>query len=284
MIWLRSFFKRSSLLSSVTFGTPIRSSHLLANPLNTRQVLVDWLHSLFRPKLRSHSYRKTSEMSFFSLGKDTFKVPMKMHSDNRQRVVQRMIAAGAAKEGVIVVQGGAAGYRDATDHEHLFRQESFFHYLFGVKESECFGAIDIHNNKSILFIPRLPVEYAVWMGKIQPPSYFQELYAVDSVRYADEITSVLKDELKASVLYTLKGKNTDSGNEHLEAKFEGIQDFKVNSDLLYPEIVECRLIKSEDELNLMRYVNRISSEAHMEVMRQAKAGLAEFQAVSKPTS
>ena len=46
-----------------------------------------------------------------------------------------------------------------------FLQESFFHWTFGVKEPDCYGAIDIDNGTSILFIPRLPKEYIVWMGK-----------------------------------------------------------------------------------------------------------------------
>ena len=47
------------------------------------------------------------------------------------------------------------------------RQESFFHYLFGVDEEDYFGAIDIASGEATLFMPRLPSSYAVWMGQIQ---------------------------------------------------------------------------------------------------------------------
>lgn len=32
---------------------------------------------------------------------------------------------------------------------------------------------DISTGKSILFAPRLPAEYAVWLGKIKPLTYFK---------------------------------------------------------------------------------------------------------------
>lgn len=37
--------------------------------------------------------------------------------------------------------------------------------MFGVKEPDFFGALDVDSGKSMLFIPRLPEEYVVWMGK-----------------------------------------------------------------------------------------------------------------------
>lgn len=44
-------------------------------------------------------------------------------------------------------------------------QESYFHWAFGVREPDCYGAIEVDTGKSILFIPELPEEYLVWMGK-----------------------------------------------------------------------------------------------------------------------
>ena len=43
-------------------------------------------------------------------------------------------------------------------------QESYFMWLFGVMESDFYGAIDVDTAQSILFMPRLPASYAVWMG------------------------------------------------------------------------------------------------------------------------
>ena len=44
-------------------------------------------------------------------------------------------------------------------------QESYFHWLFGVTEGDCYGAIDVATGRTTLYIPRLPAEYAIWMGE-----------------------------------------------------------------------------------------------------------------------
>ena len=44
-------------------------------------------------------------------------------------------------------------------------QESYFHWTFGVLEADCFGAVEVDTARSILFFPRLPPAYAIWMGK-----------------------------------------------------------------------------------------------------------------------
>ena len=44
-------------------------------------------------------------------------------------------------------------------------QESFFHWTFGVEEPDFYGAVEVDSGRAILFPPRLPDAYAVWMGK-----------------------------------------------------------------------------------------------------------------------
>nr|XP_006003219.1 PREDICTED: xaa-Pro dipeptidase-like [Latimeria chalumnae] len=83
--------------------------------------------------------------------------------------------------------------------------------------------------------------------------------------------------MKPSVLLTLRGLNTDSGSTCREASFEGIVQFQVNNTILHPEIVECRLIKTDMELEILRYTNRVSSEAHKEVMKAIKVGMKEYE-------
>ncbi|XP_044126659.1 xaa-Pro dipeptidase isoform X2 [Bufo gargarizans] len=173
------------------------------------------------------------------LGNETLKVPAALFALNRKRLCDRLRNnCDVPKDAIVVLQGGEETNRYCTDTGVLFRQESFFHWAFGVTESGCYGAIDVNTGRSIIFVPKLPESYAVWMGKIHPPEHFKQKYAVDEVQYTCDIAKVLSAK-SPSVLLTLRGVNTDSGSVCREASFEGISRFTVNNTLLHPEIVEC---------------------------------------------
>ncbi|KAL7870233.1 hypothetical protein SRHO_G00077300 [Serrasalmus rhombeus] len=65
----------------------------------------------------------------------------------------------------VLLQGGEQKQRYCTDTDVVFRQESFFHWTFGVTEADCYGAVDVDTCKAFLFVPKLPESYATWMGE-----------------------------------------------------------------------------------------------------------------------
>ncbi|XP_010447846.1 PREDICTED: xaa-Pro dipeptidase [Camelina sativa] len=211
-------------------------------------------------------------------------IPMELHAGNRQKLVDSirrdLSSSNRSLDGFVLLQGGEEKNRYCTDHAELFRQESYFAYLFGVREPDFYGAIDIGSGKSILFIPRLPADYAVWLGEIKPLLHFKETYMVDMVFYVDEIVQVFNEQFKGSgkpLLYLLHGLNTDSSNFSKPASFEGIEKFETDLTTLHPILAECRVIKSSLELQLIQFANDISSEAHIEVMRRVTPGMKEYQ-------
>ena len=104
------------------------------------------------------------------------------------------------------------------------------------------------------------------------------MYSVDEVHYVDELKSVLEAKCgSAKLVYVLRGENTDSGNVHVGATFAGIDSFTVNEDVLYDELVECRVVKTAKEIELMRYVCKMSSDAHTHVMLTTKPEMMEYQ-------
>lgn len=199
---------------------------------------------------------------------------MSLHAENRQRLVQALKNSGAKENSIVFLQGGASENRHDTDHEPLFRQESFFHWAFGVKEPDWYGIIDINTGKSTLFCPRLPEVYATWMGHIRTTDEWKEEYQTDEVKYTDEISSTISTD---SVLLLLRGINSDSKNEAKPGYFKGIESYKTDEKILFPAITECRVIKSKKEQDLLRFINTVSSEAHLAVMQHTKTGLKEYQ-------
>jgi len=217
--------------------------------------------------------------SGYSMGKHTFTVAMSLFRNNRERLCCNLMKESPPSNSYVLLEGGQQETRYSSDTDIVFRQESFFHWCFGVVEPDCLAAINVETRKTILFVPKLPDSYKVWMGEIHSLLHFKEKYAVDDVQYTCDILDVLKKE-NVSTLLTLRGANTDSGITTKEAAFDGISNFTVNNKLLYPVISECRVFKSPEELEVLRYVNGISSEAHKQVMRRIRPGWMEYQAES----
>ena len=208
-----------------------------------------------------------------------YTVDYRMHAEHRAKVVQHLKANNANisnLNNIIVLQGGVSKTRNETDHELLFRQESSFHYLFGVREPDCYGTINIDTGTSMLYVPRLPSTYVIFMGEIHSLEWFQERYGVDQVHYVDELDADLS-VAKPHSLYLNHGPNTDSGAYAQPAQFKGLEKHQQHLGALYRSIVECRMIKTTSEMDILRFVNDASSDAHVEVMRRARPGMAEFQ-------
>uniref|UniRef100_A0A3Q3CC84 Xaa-Pro dipeptidase n=1 Tax=Haplochromis burtoni TaxID=8153 RepID=A0A3Q3CC84_HAPBU len=200
------------------------------------------------------------------LGNDTLRVSAALFAENRRRLCQGLKAKdGVVPKSVVVLQGGEQTQRYCTDTDVLFRQESFFHWAFGVTEADCYGAIDVDSGKSILFVPKLPESYATWMGEIFPKEHFKEKYAVDEVHHTCDVS--------LSVLVFTRGQNTDSGSTCREASFDGISRYTAD----YSFSVCSRVVKTDMELEVLRYTNRVSSEAHKMIMKHVKPGKKEYE-------
>ncbi|XP_055591666.1 xaa-Pro dipeptidase [Uranotaenia lowii] len=219
-------------------------------------------------------------MATFQMGPHTHSIPMSMFRENREKLL-RELAKKRSFEGraLVLLQGGDNLSLYDTDVDYVFRQESYFMYLFGVTEPGCFGTVDVTTGSTTLYVPRLPSEYAVWMGPLLKCVDYKQKYEVDAVYYVDEIDAKL-GELNPTVLLTLCGTNTDSGLQAKPAFFKGIEKYVIDTDILFPVIAECRVIKSPAEIEVLRYVARVSSDAHKEVMKAIRPGWYEYQGES----
>mmetsp|Transcript_128104 Transcript_128104/g.323417 ORF Transcript_128104/g.323417 Transcript_128104/m.323417 type:complete len:560 (-) Transcript_128104:111-1790(-) len=220
--------------------------------------------------------------AFFSMGEGTHRVPMTMHADNRARLCAALRArAEISAEAVVVLQGGEEKSVYDTDTNWSFKQESNFQYLFGVKEPGCLAALRVRDARAVLLVPIMGEEYQAWCGPIKPPAWFQRAYGVDQVACVEEARSALEGLGAKELLFLQGDANRDSGLKLPEPDFEGKAAFQVSatgSRVLWDEMNECRLIKSEDELEILQYVNDVSSCAHIEVMRGARSGQREHLA------
>lgn len=216
----------------------------------------------------------------FSRGEHTLEIHVSLHDKSRKRLCDSLKETPNLQPGsCVVLQGGESTTLYCSDKENLFRQESYFHWLFGVQEPDFVGAVDVRSGKSYLFIPNLPEAYAIWMGEIHDKDHYKQKYGVDEVHFVENISKVLAQN-STKVILTLHGLNTDSGKMSREAVFEGIGNFEVDNSLLHPLIAECRVIKTPEEIRILKYANQISSAAHKEVMKRIRPGMKEYQCES----
>jgi Xaa-Pro dipeptidase len=73
------------------------------------------------------------------------------------------------------------------------------------------------------------------------------------------------------------GKDSDSGVETLHPTLDYLSKYSIDKSVLFPLISNLRAIKTHDEIEIMRYVCRVSSDAHLRVMRHAKPGILQVQ-------
>jgi len=223
-------------------------------------------------------------MSFASCGKGTYQVPMKLHFENRRRLFEKLHNSPQAhllkqSEGAVLLQGGTSEHvaRYDTDGENIFRQESYFQWAFGAKEPDLFGSILLPKFHSILFVTRVPESYVPFVGEGMSLEEYRTHYEVDEVHYVDQMKQVLAEHHKIKTLYLIKGLNTDSGKESVPAHFDGIADFQLDFNILHRHISELRVFKTPYELDLLRHLNKLSSDAHIEVMKTIQPGRPEWQ-------
>lgn len=233
-----------------------------------------------------------SSKCFFSRGPGTLRVAENLHAEVRKKVVERITKAcedaGVSASGIALFRGGREQCRNDTDHELLFRQESFFHYLFGVLEPEWWGMLELPSGRATLFMPRLDEAYEIWMGKLKTPEHFLERYGTDAVYYVDEmkerILAVLAESSNGSWVHLLSGTNSDSGENIAnvlpceEGLPEGVQS---RTDILFGAVTNSRVTKTAVELEVMRYASWVTSVSHVQVMRDVKPGMMEYQLESR---
>jgi Xaa-Pro dipeptidase len=225
------------------------------------------------------------------MGQETYHVSLKNVFGQNRRKLCKALQQKPVSEGNLVVylHGGPSETRFDSDHEPLFRQESYFWYLTGVKEPDCAIAIDVATQHATLFIPNLPASYATIMGRIKTREEWKEHYQVGEVLFTDDVEDTLAGMLEKrsngtkSKLLLMKGLNSDSGKVY-EPPVTIVNHEKLSShvdvELLFPILAECRVFKTTAEQGVLQFVTEVTSFAHAYVMRNMKPGMMEYQGES----
>lgn len=195
-------------------------------------------------------------------------VPLaEMHREIRQLLLDDYFAS---RTGAVLMNGAIVTYRYDTDVEQGFRQESNFLYVTGYDQPNATVLIDLASQKTMLFVPLRPQDYAIWNGEIESLDSIRNEYLMDEVYYYENLTTIMEDLSSGSsgdyVIYTM--------NDHTE--FPSKDDYDVDSTYLETAVYGRRELKTDFEMELMRYAANVSAHAHELVMNMTQPGEYEY--------
>ena len=194
---------------------------------------------------------------------DESEIPENLFINNRKRLFN-LLKNHETKDkfngnSAVVLEGGKMIMRYDTDIPiYHFIQESYFYYLTGINEPDCYLILDLNSENIFVFGPEKTIHGIKILNKEQ---FIPFLLSLNKEKY-----------------YTLAGKNSDSGSDFKKFDFEAInlqveqslfKKFE-ESNAIYEIFSDCRVIKSEEEIEVLKLASKAGCEAHVEVMKNIK--------------
>ncbi|TFY51712.1 hypothetical protein EVG20_g10871 [Dentipellis fragilis] len=194
-----------------------------------------------------------------------------------EKLVELLPGSDKAKPQIILLAGSVTPYRNDTDREMVFRQESNFNYLSDCNVPSSYLLLTVtpaslESSSLSLFIPK--AEPADIMWSVPPPSLeaARQSYDAAYVGHTEELSKAISEALVSypnAILHTLP--SASPLFPELAAKYtelaKGSPTATVTDVYLLPALHKARLIKTAEEIELIRKANQISSRAHEVVMR-----------------
>ena len=175
----------------------------------------------------------------------------------------------------------------SNDTLYRYRQDSDFYYLTGFDEPEAIAVISPSNkaHKYTLFVrPRDP-EREIWDGRRAGVEGAQSDYGADAAFPISEFETKLTDFLNgANNLYYRIGNGNSELDETIVKQIRQLRAMG-RRGMRAPEAIidtgtiihEMRLFKTDEEIEMMQRAADIASEGHIEAMKQARAGMKEYE-------
>ena len=189
------------------------------------------------------------------------------------------------KKGIVVLHGSSIQYRNA-DTWYPFRQNSNFHYLTGWPEPDAHAIIRIDQGKYELFLFVLDrnEELETWEGKRLGQEGAEEFYgatkAFSTFEFKERFSELVRGYIDVYIDYSSpRFEDLDKKLLNIGIPYDqrGSEFSKANLHPILPIISEMRLIKTKEEVNLIKKACEITVKGHIAAMKMAKPGLYEYQ-------
>jgi len=215
------------------------------------------------------------------------KLPINEYCQRRDK-----LKAQIGEDAVVIVICATEKTRN-SDCMYTYRQDSDFYYLTGFNEPQSLLVIapKYKHGDSILFCKKRNKLTEIWNGRLAGPEGAKKHYKMDVAYTYDELDTIMPDILDGrKSIYMMLGKNHDFDKKLFgwiqNLKQQERKDKKAPSSILALDDIlhEMRLIKSPNEIMLIRKACDISVEAHRLAMLGANTCEYEYQLEATITS
>ena len=196
-------------------------------------------------------------------------IDYKVFKTRRDKVLQKI-----DNSSILIISGAIEKSRN-SDVNYEFRQKSDFIYLTGFLKPNAVLVLNGKTKKSILFSSKKNKSQEIWHGKIIGQKLAKKQYLFNKTYSLDCLNEKLARFLaKKTKLITDFGENNDFDKKLFEIirqqqnarGNEVIENILHSNKLIHP----MRLIKDEQEINLMQQAADISVNAHKQAMQICK--------------
>lgn len=222
-----------------------------------------------------------------------------LYKSHRARLLANLRARQLPlKNSIAIFKGSYRFHHYDASTTYTPKYDQNFVYLFGVEEFGFDAFIELATGRSVLVKGTEKMDGMLNGDKklIESSEYKQmvdqshkeselseeqakELYGIDKIMTRAEFIEHLKNA-KHDRLYVNHGIDRYTGipsNSYDDPEVLALFDDKIDKDSLYPILNNTRTIKSASEAEWMRKIGMISSNAHVDVMRNCKPGMREYQ-------
>jgi Xaa-Pro dipeptidase len=160
---------------------------------------------------------------------------------------------------------------DIDESYYFFLQESNFYYLTGVLEANYYATINLTDASFSLYIPQ-PTETEKIFNPWQTMEQIAERYqcqTFDLVKLPQEVR-----RLNPNKLYVLNGTNSDSDTKVqtcdyvFPTPYDDLNEKIDHDELVYEILADTRTRKTQEEIDLMKYINQVTVEGHIVAMKK----------------
>ena len=202
-----------------------------------------------------------------------------LFSTNRNNLCEEL-----EENSITLMFAGQAPYKSA-DETYAFTPNRNFYYLTGIDREKMILMLVKTNGKveETLFIQKSDPVMARWVGEKMPGDEAKEISGIENIKFVEEFEEVLGSILDRTKIDHLcldlerQEFNISMATSQRFAKvvIERYPYLRIKN--IYHEIANLRLIKSQEEIELIREAIDITDRGIKELMKNSKVGMKEYQ-------